>query len=271
MKIKALKAISIRDSETGDLTSIAHGAITNVDDTLGESLISDELAEEYDGVASFKKFVDKSITRLTVDMLDGVTSIGDVAFSMCTSLESIEIPSSVTSIGTSAFYGCSSLTSVTIPKNVTNLGYNTFSNSGIKKAKFEHLPAGGYWFNDVALEDLIILKAKEIQAGLFSSLSTLKNLTLEEGKIGVNAFMSCSSLVNVKLGEGVISIGNFAFSGCRSLESITVLAKTPPTLGQSVFFNNANFTIYVPTESLEAYKTATNWSNYASKIQAIPS
>ena len=47
MKIRALKAFTIRDSETGDLTSIANGAIAEVSDTLGQSLISDGLAEAY--------------------------------------------------------------------------------------------------------------------------------------------------------------------------------------------------------------------------------
>lgn len=47
MRIKALKAFTIRDSETGNLSSIAHGAIAEVSDTLGESLISDGLAEAY--------------------------------------------------------------------------------------------------------------------------------------------------------------------------------------------------------------------------------
>lgn len=270
MKIKALKAVSIRDSETGDLTSIAHGAITNVDDTLGESLISDELAEAYDGVASFKKLVDRSITRLTADMLDGVTSIGASAFVNCNSLESIEIPSSVTSIGVSAFYGCSSLTSLTIPKNVTSIGSNSFVSTGIKKAKFENLPSTSYIFSDTGLEDLIILKTGKIYSGLFSSISTLKNLTLEEGSIETGGFDSCSSLANVKLGEGVTNIGQGAFYSCFSLTTVTIRAKTPPTLGYGAF-PNRNFTIYVPAESLETYKAATNWSNYASKMQAIPS
>lgn len=47
MKIRALKAFTIRDAETGALTSIAHNGIAEIDDTLGAKLISDGLAEEY--------------------------------------------------------------------------------------------------------------------------------------------------------------------------------------------------------------------------------
>ena len=50
---------------------------------------------------------------------NSVTSIGDGAFSFCTSLTSVTIPYSVTSIGRHAFQGCTSLTSVTIPNSVT--------------------------------------------------------------------------------------------------------------------------------------------------------
>ncbi len=57
---------------------------------------------------------------------NSVTSIGDVAFSFCTSLASVTIPDSVTSIGAEAFYNCKSLTSVTIPDSVTSIGHYAF-------------------------------------------------------------------------------------------------------------------------------------------------
>ena len=66
-----------------------------------------------------------SLTSVTIP--DSVTSIGDDAFYYCTSLTSVTIPNSVRSIGKWAFRGCSSLTSVTIPNSVTSIDDGTFA------------------------------------------------------------------------------------------------------------------------------------------------
>ena len=63
-----------------------------------------------------------------VIIAQGVSSIGDCAFSGCTSLTSVAIPDGVTSIGRGAFYYCTSLTSVAIPDSVTSIGYYAFYN-----------------------------------------------------------------------------------------------------------------------------------------------
>jgi hypothetical protein len=65
----------------------------------------------------------------------------------------------------------------------------------------------------------------------------------------------------------VTSIEFSAFLGCSSLKSCYCAAKTPPTLGSNVFSNSGITNIYVPTASVSAYKSASGWSDYASKIQ----
>ena len=66
------------------------------------------------------------ISSSTYTIPQGITSIGDRAFSRCFSLTSVSIPDSVTSIGDRAFFCCISLTSVTIPDSVTSIGGGAF-------------------------------------------------------------------------------------------------------------------------------------------------
>ena len=79
-----------------------------------------------DQYAAFKALVDRSITEVTADMLDGVTTINFYAFDRCVNLTSVEISNSVTAIGESAFNNCVRLTSLTIPNSVTSIANFAF-------------------------------------------------------------------------------------------------------------------------------------------------
>lgn len=163
---------------------------------------------------------------------DCVTSIGFEAFRDCTSLSSIEIPNNITSIGYGAFNNCTSLTSIEIPNNVTSIGLEAFGNC-----------------------------------------TSLTSCTISSGitSIGMSTFRYCTSLTSINIPESVIDIGQSAFYYCSSLSSITVNSTTPPTLtGTDALENTNNCPIYVPSGSVSKYKSATYWSEYASRIQAIP-
>ena len=99
------------------------------------------------------------------------------------------------------------------------------------------------------------------------------NFTLKDEitSIPSRTFILCDALTSVIISSGVTSIGDLAFADCSSLSAVTCLATTPPTLGSDAFgYFGFEGQIYVPSESVNAYKAATNWSDYASDIEPIP-
>ena len=113
----------------------------------------------------------------------------------------------------------------------------------------------------------------KIPSRCFYDCFSLTSITIPYSvtEISHDAFYSCSKLKNISIPSNVTSIGNRALRYCSGLTSITVEATTPPTLSEySVFDGTNNCPIYVPSQSVDAYKSATNWSTYASRIQAIP-
>jgi len=111
-----------------------------------------------------------------------------------------------------------------------------------------------------------------IASQAFFQCSGLTNVTIPNSvsSIGQYAFYNCSSLTNIDIPDSVTSIGYQTFAKCSGLTSITCEATTPPTLGSNAFDNTNNCQIYVPCESVDAYKAANNWSTYASRIEGIP-
>ena len=137
---------------------------------------------------------------------DSVTSIGDYAFSRCSSLSNIVIPDSVTDIGKCAFYFCSSLSNIVIPDSVTSIGNDAFLRCSS--------------LSNIVISDSVT----SIGNGAFLGCSSLSNIVIPDSvtSIGNDAFSDCSSLSSIVIPDSVTDIGNDAFSHCSSLSNIVV-------------------------------------------------
>ena len=155
--------------------------------------------------------------------------LGDGAFSGCSGLTSLTLPSSVTSIGDNAFSGCSGLTSLTLPSSVTWIGWDAFTGcSGLTSLT---IPSGVTWIGYYAFEGCsgltsltIPSSVTEIGKSAFQNCSGLTSLTIPSGvtSIGNQTFYGCSGLTSLTIPSGVTSIGYFAFDGCSGLTSLTI-------------------------------------------------
>lgn len=90
--------------------------------------------------------------------------------------------------------------------------------------------------------------------------------------IGNGAFRYCHALQSVTIPEGVTSIGGGSFQYCYAIVAYRLEPNTPPTLANTNAFSgiSTDTVFYVPASSLEAYKTANNWSTYADRMVAEP-
>lgn len=231
------------------------------------------------------------------DIPSTVTTIGDYAFAR-TRIQNVVIPEGVTTIGKRAFSAElvanereANIVSVQLPSSLRSLGTNAFQYQ--KSLKTFNIPSGIGKIPNACFSYCCFLSSTkgavidipegitEIGLDAFEMTYYVSKVTLPSTltKIGSYAFYYCgynsssssNVLTTLVIPSGVTSIGTGTFSYMKTLTEITVQATTPPTLGSNAFNNTNNAPIYVPVESVDAYKTATNWSSYASRIQAIPS
>lgn len=160
-----------------------------------------------------------------------VVEIGDYAFDCCYELKSVSIPSSVYYIGRFAFDNCYLLEEINIPNGV----------EAIKVSAFK----------------------------LCTNLESVK-IPNTVTSIRHSAFQYCCNLESIIIPSSVNSIGISAFSGCKALKNVYCQAVNVPETHSSAFDNSPieKMTLYVPGESMNAYKTTAPWSGFG-KFQTL--
>ncbi len=222
----ALETITVSENNTaysGENNRIIETATNALIFSCNNSIIPE-------GITSIGDYAFSGFSGLTsITIPDSVTSIGFCAFVNCTGLTSITIPDSVTSIGNYAFSGCSGLTSVTIGNGVTSIGDYAFSScSGLTSVTIgngvtsigECAFSGCTGLTSITIPDSVT----SIGEGAFKGCSRLTSINIPDSvtSIGRGAFSGCTVLTSAVIGSGVTSIGWGAFKNCESLTSITI-------------------------------------------------
>lgn len=172
-----------------------------------------------DGLTSIgeQAFMLCSFTSITIP--NTVTHIEESAFNACYSLTSINIPNSVTSIGVRAFISCYSLKSIYIPNSVTSIGEGAFSSNSTSMDI--HISDITSWCNIAFGSDV-----GDYQYGyrLFVNDTEITDLVIPDSftRIGDYTFSNCKSITSVTIPNSVTSIGEKAFKYCSNLSSITI-------------------------------------------------
>jgi cell surface protein len=151
-------------------------------------------------------------------------------FGDCEKLTSVVLPSSLITIGGGAFTGCSSLSSITLPNSLTTIEEDAF--------------------NECSALTSIVLP---------NSLTTIGNDVFSRTK-----------LTSLTIPKNVTNIGKGVFYLADLLKTIIFEGEVPPTINRWLFDSRYIETIYVPAGSIDRYKNAEGFKEYADKIKAKP-
>lgn len=223
-----------------------------------------------------------------VDILEGVTNLGNYSFHKCDSIVSVKIPESVVHIGRNAFSNCKSLTSIAIPKGVTGIQDEAFANCS--KLTSITIPTETALISGRIFSGCTMLTSINVDEGnshyksengvLFNKAKTTL-LMCPEGKAGTyfipaevatideRAFACCNALISITIPQSMKNIKEYAFADCTALEEIIVMTTVPPAVTTTTFYNfSTSIPVYVSQENITEYQNNPIWRtlNLQSKV-----
>ena len=206
--------------------------------------------EHFVNLESFQAYNATALHTLDLSKNTNMRTIKEQALYKCHGLESVTLPSTITTIEDDAFHECPALSSINIPDGVKSIGTYAF--------------AGDLLLTEITLPQSI----KAIGKNAFAATG-LRSFALSEGitTVAESICFNCKALTRLTLPSSTTNVGYRAFSYCKELAEIHCKATTPPTLEQYAFEDVVTGRkIYVPQDSVEAYKTAAGWSDFADQI-----
>ena len=187
----------------------------------------------------------------SVTLPSTISRIGQSAFYGCYALKTINIPSSVKTIGDQAFTECYSLTNVTIPSTDVSIGYLAFTY--VPNVTYPGNPGYLSWgarsVNGYVEGDLVFNNDTKTKLRACSAAA--------EGEVIIPASVTEITTYNTYVPQG-------AFAYCKKLTSLVCKANVPPVVGVNAFsyVDRSQIPLYVPEESVEAYKAADEWKEF---------
>ena len=185
------------------------------------------------GVSSIGNYVFDNCSALTeITLPNSIVSIGDGCFTNCTSLATINIQENLNSIGEGSFWGCSSLSAITIPSSVSSIGADAFRGCTSLPAISVHSENGHYCDVDGVLfnKDTTILirypaGKRDVNYNIPNSVTNFENW----------AFSGCPYLSSVIIPASITSINGYAFNGCSALSSVMIQGCVT-SIGSAAFY-----------------------------------
>lgn len=207
-------------------------------------------------------------------MLNFPLNVGDVTINMAGRLQDYAFSCVNASATYNNFLGRAA-TSITLV-GCTELGVRCFEYSSVNINNILSTPTlikiDNYAFAYVRRSQAVSIPPGKTWGIYVFDSSLITEATFQSGVaiIPIGMFYQCAALEKVSIPATVTEIQNLAFASCAKLSEITVLATTPPIITSDLLRSSKSTgVIKVPSESLAAYKTAPNWSAFASRIQAI--
>jgi len=211
-----------------------------------------------------------------INVPEGIKYISYEAFKDQTNLIGVTLPSTLQSIGKYAFYHCS-LNEVSLPANITEISENAFYWNNISKLTIPSTvnKLQSHAFGNNPIEELTIDDSEQVLSidGYQDFGTSLKRVYLGRNLEGManyelkyNETFYDSSIEKLTLGKDVTEFYQDLFT-CYDLKQITCLSTVPPIVDKENYlvFRDAHYqncTLYVPAESLDAYKNAQVWKDF---------